>query len=175
VAVTDQVAEVLRDRIPYILFGTVFLFVGFCVCGIAVMRHRSGGKFFTWLGIWSAIEGIEYLFGSLADLGLLPNWLLASLPYAGNILSFSVVVIALLAFLDLSQDKLRLFLQGAIVAGLAIAVAGIALFLGPALRSKSCHTIISSQPFHSQSWQSSSLFQSSVGDSSSCPTALSFL
>ncbi len=129
VALKDQVVEVLRDRIPYILFGTVFLFIGLCVCGIAVMRRRSGGKFLTWLGIWSAIEGTEYLFGSLADLGLLPNWLLASLPYVGNILSFSVVVIALLAFLDLSQDKLRLFLQGAIVAGLAIAVAGIALFL----------------------------------------------
>ncbi len=93
------------------------------------MRSRSGGRFFPWLGIWSAIEGTEYLFGSLADLGLLPKWLLAGLPYVGNILSFSVVVIALLAFFDLSRDKLRLFLQGAIVAGLAIAVAGIALFL----------------------------------------------
>ena len=126
---TDQVVEVLRDRIPYILFGTVFLFIGLCVCGIAVMRRRSGGKFFTWLGIWSAIEGTEYLFGSLADLGLLPNWLLASLPYVGNVLSFSVVVIALLAFLDLSRDKLRLFLRGAIAVGLVIAAAGVALFL----------------------------------------------
>ena len=93
------------------------------------MRRRSGGKFFIWLGIWSAIEGTEYLFGSLADLGLLPHWLLASLPYVGNVLSFSVVVIALLAFLDLSQDKLRRFLQGAIGVGLAIAVTGVALFL----------------------------------------------
>jgi hypothetical protein len=93
------------------------------------MRRRSGRKFFIWLGIWSAIEGTEYLFGSLADLGLLPHWLSACLPYVGNVLSFSVVVIALLAFLDLSQDKLRHFLQAAIVVGLAIAVAGIALFL----------------------------------------------
>ena len=100
-----------------------------CLCGIAVMRRRSGGQFLIWLGIWSAIEGTEYLFGSLADLGLLPSWLLPCLPYAGTIMSFSVVVIALLAFLDLSQDKLRLFFQGAIVAGLAIDVAGNALFL----------------------------------------------
>ena len=111
------------------MFGTVFLFIGLCVCGIAVMRRRSGAKVFIWLGIWSAIEGTEYLFGSLADLGLLPNWLLPVLPYVGNILSFSVVVIALLAFLDLSQGKLRRFLQGAIAVGLAIAVAGVALFL----------------------------------------------
>jgi len=64
----------------------VFLFIGLCVCGIAFMRRRSEGKLFTWLGIWSAIEGTEYLFGSLADLGLFPHWLLASLPYVGNIL-----------------------------------------------------------------------------------------
>jgi len=126
---TAQVVEVLRDRIPYILFGTVFLFIGLCVCGIAAIRRGSVSKFYVWLGIWSAIEGTEYLFGSLAALGLLPHWLLASLPYAGNILSFSVVVIALLAFLDLSRDKLRLFLLGAIAVGLAIAVAGIGLFL----------------------------------------------
>jgi hypothetical protein len=125
----DQVVEILRERIPYILFGTVFLFIGLCVCGIALMRRRNGGAFFIWLGIWSAIEGAEYLFGSLAELGLLPNWLSSSLPYVFNILSFSVIVIALLAFLDLSRDKLRLFLKGAIAAGLAIAAAGIALFL----------------------------------------------
>lgn len=119
----------LRDRIPYILFGTVFLFIGLTSCGIAVMRRRSGVRLLTWLGIWSAIEGTEYLFGSLADLGLLPNWLLVALPYLGNILSYSVVVIAVLAFLQLSQGKLRLFLQGVIVAGLAIAVAGVAFFL----------------------------------------------
>ena len=100
-----------------------------CVCGIAVVQRRSAGKVFIWLGIWSAIDGTEYLFGSLADLGLMPNWILPILPYVGNILSFLVVVIALLAFLGLSQGKLRLFLQGAIVAGLAVAVAGIALFL----------------------------------------------
>jgi len=94
-----------------------------------VVQRRSAGKVFIWLGIWSAIEGTEYLFGSLADLGLMPNWILPILPYVGNILSFLVVVIALLAFLGLSQGKLRLFLQGAIVAGLAVAVAGIALFL----------------------------------------------
>jgi len=129
-ALTDQyIVGMLRDRIPYILFGTVFLFIGLCACGIAVMRRGSGVKLLIWLGIWSAIEGTEYLFGSLADLGLLPNWLLKILPYVGNILSFSVVVIAVLAFMQLSQGKLRLFLQGAIVAGLAIAVAGISLFL----------------------------------------------
>jgi hypothetical protein len=119
----------LRDRIPYILFGTVFLFIGLGACFIAVMRHCRQVKLLTWLGIWSAIEGTEYLFSSLADLRLLPSWLVAGLPYLGNILSYSVLVVAVLAFLQLSQGKLRLFLQGVIVAGLAIGAAGVAFFL----------------------------------------------
>ncbi len=123
-----DVIVVLRDRIPYILFGTIFLFIGLCSTAVAAMRRGSGVKLLTWLGVWSGIEGFEYLFGSLADLGLLPSWLLSSLPYVGNILSFSVVVIALLAFLQLSRGKLRLILQGAILVGLAVAVAGISLF-----------------------------------------------
>ena len=131
--VAEQAIWKFRLRYSAIQSHT-FCWDSFPVYRIVRLRHhrdvrRSGGKFFTWLGVWSAIEGTKHPFGSLADLGLLPNWLLAGLPYVGNILSFSVVVIALLAFRDLSQDKLRLFLQGAIVAGLAIAVAGIALFL----------------------------------------------
>jgi hypothetical protein len=57
---TDQdLVAILRDRIPYILFGTIFLFIGLCASGIAVMRRGSGVKLLTWLGIWSAIEGTE--------------------------------------------------------------------------------------------------------------------
>ena len=140
----QDVVGMLGDRIPYILFGTVFLFIGLCASGVAVMRRGSGVKLLTWLGIWSAIEGTEYLFGSLADPGLLPNWLLASLPYLGNILWFSVVVIALLAFMQLSRGKLRLFLHGAIVAGLATAVAGIALFLltGSSFKVMPCNHLV---------------------------------
>ena len=119
----------LRDRIAYMIFGTVFLFIGLSACGIAVMRRRSGGKFLIWLGVWSAIEGTEYLFGSLAGLGLLPHWFLAGLPYLFNILSFSVVLIAVMAFLELCRGKLRLFFRGAILVGLVIALAGVSSFL----------------------------------------------
>ena len=94
----------LRDRIPHTRLEQFFLFIGLCACGIAVMRRRSAVKLLIWLGIWSAIEGTEYLFGSLADpdfcqIGFLPTLL----PYVGNILSFSVVVIVVLAFMQLSR------------------------------------------------------------------------
>lgn len=120
---------ILRDRFVYIVFGTVFLLVGLGACAIAVTLRRSGVKLLTWLGIWSAIEGIRYLFGSLGDLGLLPRWFHLGFSYLDNILSYLVVVVAVLAFLQLSQGRLRLFLQGAILVGLAIAFAGVGFFV----------------------------------------------
>jgi hypothetical protein len=125
---SDPLAAVLRDRVPYILFGTVFLFIGLGACGMAAMR-RSGLKLLGWLGIWSAIEGSRYLFSSLADLNLLPQWFRVSFQFLDNILGYLVVVVAVMAFLQLSRGKLRLFLQGALVAALTIAVAGVGFFL----------------------------------------------
>lgn len=85
VDLTDQSLVMLHERIPYILFGSIFLFIGLSACGIAVMRRRRGAKFLAWLGIWTAIEGSRYLFSSLADLGLLPHWFRVSFQYLDNI------------------------------------------------------------------------------------------
>ena len=126
---TDPVLAVLPERIPYILFGTAFLLIGLCACGFAAMHHRSRLKLLTWLGLWSAFEGTRYLFGSLLALGLLPHWLDAGFPYLDVVLSYLVVVVALMAFLQLSQGKLRIFLQSVILVGLTVALAGIAFFL----------------------------------------------
>lgn len=126
---TDEVLVTLRERIPYILFGTAFLLIGLSACGIAAMHHRSRLKLLTWLGLWSAFEGTRYLFGSLLVLNLLPHWLEIGFPYVDVVLSYFVVVVALMAFLQLSQGKLRLFLQSVILAGMTVAVAGVAFFL----------------------------------------------
>jgi hypothetical protein len=98
-------------------------------CAIAIMRRRRGVKLLTWLGIWSAIEGARYLFGSLGSLGVLPEWFLISFSYLDTVLSYLVVVVAVLAFLQLTQGKLRLFFQVAILVGLAMALAGVGFFV----------------------------------------------
>ena len=81
-----------------------------------------------WSGALSAIEA-RRLFPLLDDAGLLPHWLHAILPYLGEVLSYLVVVVAVLAFLQLSQGKLRLLLQGMTLVALAIALAGIGFFV----------------------------------------------
>jgi hypothetical protein len=81
-----------------------------------------------WLGALSAIEA-RPLIPLLDDAALLPHWLHVTLPYLGEVLSYLVVVVAVLAFLQLSQGKLRLLLQGMTLVGLAIALAGVGFFL----------------------------------------------
>ena len=124
---TDQVLMMFRQQTTDVIFGAVFLLIGLGAWGIAVMR-RSEVRVLVWFGALSAIEG-RVLFASLDEAGLLPHWLHVTLPYVGNVLSYLVVVVALLAFLQISQGKLRLLLQVMILVGLAIALAGIGFFV----------------------------------------------
>jgi len=119
----------LHDRVADIISGTVFLFVGVTACGIAAMRRRSGVRILMWLGIWSAMYGAGPLFHSLAVVALLPHWFQVSLPYLDTVISYFILVAASLAFLELSLDKLRLWLQAVIFVGLAIGLAGIGIFI----------------------------------------------
>ena len=119
----------LRDRVADIIFGTVFLVGGVAACGIAAMRRRSGVRVLIWLGIWSAMFGAQPLVHSLAVVALLPHWFQVSLPYLDIVISYLILVVASLAFLELSLGKLRFFLQVVIFVGLAIGLAGIGFFI----------------------------------------------
>ncbi len=125
---TDQVLMMLRERTSDVVFGTLFLLVALGAWGIALMRRRSGVGVLIWLGALSALEA-RPLIPLLDDAGLLPHWLHVTLPYLGEVLSYLVVVVAVLAFLQLSQGKLRLLLQGMTLVGLAIALAGVGSFV----------------------------------------------
>lgn len=82
-----------------------------------------------WLGIWSAMWGGRPLTDSLAAVGLLPHWFKASVPYLDVVISYMILVVALLAFLDLTLGKLRILPQTVILVGLAMALAGIGFFV----------------------------------------------
>ena len=127
---------ILRDRVADIIFGTLFLFGGFAACGIAVMRRRPGVRILIWLGIWSAMYGARPLADSLAVLALLPHWFQVSLPYLDTVLMYLILVVALLAFLDLTTGTVRLFIRAMISVGLAIGLAGIGFFIFAGLKYK---------------------------------------
>ncbi len=119
----------LRGQVADIALGTVFVFVGFVACGIAAMRRRSGVRVLVWMGIWSAMYGARPLVDSLARVGILPHWLQVSVPYIDTVIMYLILVVASLAWMELSLDKLRLFIKGVTFCGLAIGLAGIVFFI----------------------------------------------
>jgi sigma-B regulation protein RsbU (phosphoserine phosphatase) len=120
----DQALAMLRGQLVEIISGAIFVFVGLAACAIAAIR-RSGVRLFLWLGIWSAMYGTGLLTRSLAVVEVLPRWLRMSLPYANAANTYLVVVVAFLAFLELTVGRLRLVIRIILVAGIAVAVAGI--------------------------------------------------
>ncbi len=125
----DQVLAITRDQIARIVFGTIFIFIGFAACGIAAMRRRSGARALVWLGIWSALYGVRPLADALAGVGTLPRWLYVSVPYIDVVNTYLVLVVASIAWMELTLDKLRHFLKAVTLVGLAVGLAGILLFI----------------------------------------------
>jgi len=136
VLLQDQLLATLRGQVVDIISGTVFVFLGLTVCAIAGMRRRSGVRILVWLGIWSAMYGVLRLGDSLAAVARLPRWFQVSVPYLDTVIMYLILVVAARAWLELTTGKLRFLLQAIIFAGLAIALAGILIFLLTGSRDK---------------------------------------
>ena len=130
----NQVLAMLRGQLVDIISGAIFLFMGLAVCSIAAIRRRTGVRLFVWLGIWSAMYGAGLLTRSQAVAVALPHWLQISVPYVHVVTAYAIVVVAFLAFLELSLGQIRLVLKILISAGTVVAAAGIGWFVfgGPA-------------------------------------------
>ena len=125
----DQVLALLRDQLEHIILGAVFLFIGLAACSIAGIRRRSEARLFIWLGIWSAMYGGSVLTRSPAVVAALPHLIQISVPYVKTVAAYLVVVVATLAFLELSLGRLRRLIKILFFAGTAVAVAGIGWFV----------------------------------------------
>ena len=124
----DQALATLRGEVIEIISGTVFVFIGLAACAIAAIR-RSGVRLFLWLGIWSAMYGTGTLTRCQLVVTSLPRWLQVSVPYANAVNTYLVVVVAFVAFLQLSVGRLRRVIETIIVAGIVVAIAGIGWFM----------------------------------------------
>ena len=82
-----------------------------------------------WLGLWSALYGAKPLANSLAAVEEVPRWFRAGLPFLDVVNAYFIVVVASLAFLELTTGMVRLFLKAVVLVGSAIGVAGIVLFV----------------------------------------------
>lgn len=114
----------LRDQVIGIFLGSVFLFIGVVACGIAAIR-RSGVHLLLWQGIFSAMYGTRILVTVPASFHVLPRFAWSTQRYLIWIITYLIVLPAILFWLELSRSKLRTVLQVTVVAAMANAVGGI--------------------------------------------------
>jgi sigma-B regulation protein RsbU (phosphoserine phosphatase) len=119
----------LRGQVADIFFGSIFLFIGLAACSIAAIRRQTGALIFVWLGIWSAMYGAVHLSQSPAVVAVLPRSLQIIAPYANISMTYLILVVGCLSFLELSVGRVRFLLQMVAFMGLAIGVGGIAFFV----------------------------------------------
>jgi hypothetical protein len=125
----DQVPALLRDQLADIIAGGVFLFIGLASCSVAAIRRQSRVRLFIWFGIWSGMYGAGLLSGSRAIVASLPHWMWISVPYVNTGIAYLGVVVALLAFRELSLGCYRLLIEILIFGAIVVALAGIGWFL----------------------------------------------
>lgn len=134
VSTADAALETLRGEVVDLVFGTIFLSIGATACAIAAIRRRRGVRILVWWGILSGMYGLQSLLQTPLLVAVLPHVLKSARPYVSTAVMYLLLVSAFLAWRELSLGKLRLLIELQIVAGLAIAVAGIGTFVlgGPA-------------------------------------------
>jgi phosphoserine phosphatase RsbU/P len=127
--VPEEALAALRGQLVEIMAGTLFVFIGLGACAIAVIRRASGVRLFVWLGVWSTMYGLRLLTLSPAVVPALPTSLQRIVPYVNAVTAYLVVVVAFLAFLELSVGTLRVVLKIIIGGGMVVAAVGIGEFV----------------------------------------------
>ena len=121
----DQGLVLLRDQVSGIMLGAIFLFTGLAACGIAAIRGRGRVRILLWFGILNAMYGARLLAQAPAGFRLLPRSIWDSRTQVIAILTYLILIPALLFWLDLSIGKLRRFLQIMLFAASLIAIVGV--------------------------------------------------
>ena len=131
----EQVLMMLRGQVGGIMLGTVFLFIGLAACTVAAIRRGAGIRILVWFGVFSAMYGARMLVQSPAAFSVLPRSAWATRPNVIWIITYLILIPAVLFWLELSLGKVRRFLQITAIAASGFGIAGV------------CSTIITGSPY----------------------------
>jgi sigma-B regulation protein RsbU (phosphoserine phosphatase) len=113
-----------------LIAGPIFIVLGIVALVVAAIRRRAGGaRAVFFLGIWSAIYGMQRLNDCTFFVALLPHWIQLCLPYLHAFITYFTLVAATLTFRELALGKLRQFVTLQSLAALGIAVLGVGRFI----------------------------------------------
>ena len=116
---------IAAEQVVAIALGSVFLFIGLAAYSMAAIRGRADGRVLVWFGVFSAMYGVRLFAMVPAAFGLLAGPLGAGAPQFVWIVTYVIMIPALLFWAELSLGALRRLFQVMILPAAAIAVAGI--------------------------------------------------
>ncbi len=119
----------LSQQLGEIIFGTFFLLVGLVSASIALLRRGKDIKILIWLAAWSGAYGIRLLIESSAVIIFFPQFIQSIIPETDVIISYIILIFALLTWVNLTRGIVRTFLKIMIILALVIAAAGISRLL----------------------------------------------
>ena len=125
----DQTLATLRGDIIEVCTGTTFIIVGLVALAIAALRRRGGVRAIVWLGIWSVFYGVLSLVGTRLFVTILPHGAQLAVPYVAAAITYLMLAVATMAWLQISRGKYRSLLKVIILVALGIAVVGFGFFV----------------------------------------------
>jgi len=114
-----------RAEFAVIVLGTIFLFVGVAAYCIAAVRRGNTGRILAWFGIFSALYGVRLFAAVPAAFSLLVGSFSQSAPQVVWIVTYLIMIPALLFWAELTTGALRRLFQFMLIPACAIALAGM--------------------------------------------------
>jgi sigma-B regulation protein RsbU (phosphoserine phosphatase) len=127
--VQTQAIPIQWNQFIAVVLGAVLLFIGASSGAIAAIRRRGENRILIWFALFSGIYGGRMLLQSLLRQPGISAHLVARLNDTIDIISYLVLIAALLFWWELSLGKLRRFNEIAMVPATLIAITGISLVL----------------------------------------------
>ena len=118
-----------REQVVAVALGSIFLFIGVSACGIAAIRGRAAGRVLAWFGVFSAMYGARLFAEAPAAFRLLTGPFWHSGPQFARIVTYVILIPALLFWAELSLGALRRLFQILIIPAAALSIAAISAVL----------------------------------------------
>ena len=118
-----------RAEFAVVILGTIFVFIGVAACCIAAVRRGNTGRILAWFGIFSALYGVRLFAAVPTALSLLIGPFSSSAPQIVWIITYVIMIPALLFWAELTVGTLRRIARIMVIPASAIAIAGIASVL----------------------------------------------
>ena len=118
-----------RAEFAVVILGTIFVFIGVAACCIAAVRRGNTGRILAWFGIFSALYGVRLFAAVPTAFSLLVGPFSSSAPQVVWIITYVIMIPALLFWAELTVGTLRRIAQIMVIPASAIAIAGTASVL----------------------------------------------